>query len=375
MTKGRPLAWNAICFLLGYHVLLLILLPFYLYTHTPSLGMWLSLGGLYILTGLSITAGYHRLYSHRSFKANPALEAVLLFFGSMTIQNSVLKWAYDHRNHHAFVDKEQDPYSIEKGFWYAHWLWIFYKDKGVEDKKMVPDLLNNRLVMFQHNYFLTWVIVSNIAVIAFFGWLFNDFLGAFTLTFLLRLFLVHHSTWFINSLAHTLGEKPFSRELSAVDNYMLAFLTFGEGYHNYHHTFANDYRNGIRWYHFDPTKWLIWTLSKMGLATHLKSSDPLAIEKRMINADKARLLEQIKCLPPSKQESVVETIHEMSDKLVATLTQFNKFKSDYLRLKKERLSVNKKELKQQLNEIKQSLHDDFNRWLALNDQIKMQLAS
>src|SRR5206468_2641426 len=144
------------------------------------------------------------------------------------------------------------------------------------DPKVVPDLMKNRLVMFQDRFIGTWMILSNAIAFLLVGWLLNDFLGAFVISLWTRLFTLHHFTWFINSLAHTWGDKPFSQEQSAVDNYIISLLTFGEGYHNYHHTFANDYRNGIRWYHFDPTKWLIWSLHKLGLAFDLKRMNSFA---------------------------------------------------------------------------------------------------
>ena len=203
----------------------------------------------------------------------------------MSCQGSVLRWAFDHRNHHAFVDTDDDPYSIKKGFWYAHFLWLMVNPKPIEPKT-VPDLMRNKMVAFQHRYYPYLMVLSNALVFLFCGWMLNDFWGAFFLVTWMRIFLLHHFTWFINSLAHTWGDKPFCQEQSAVNNFIISLLTFGEGYHNFHHTFANDYRNGIRWYHFDPTKWMIWTLAKLRLASDLKRMDAYTIKKRMVIEEK-----------------------------------------------------------------------------------------
>ena len=273
--------WVPALFLIIYQTILLAALPFYFYYAEVSISMMIITFVLLYATGLSITGGYHRLYSHRTFKTHGLIEWILMFFGSMAGQGSALRWCYDHRLHHAFVDTDEDPYSIKKGFWYAHFLWILQKPKTI-DPKVVPDLMNNPLLVFQHRFYGILFIGSNLLVFLTLGWLMNDFLGALVMAVGVRLFLLHHFTWFINSLAHTRGDKPFSQEHSAVNNYVISLLTFGEGYHNYHHTYANDYRNGIYWYQFDPTKWLIWILSKMGLVQNLRTVDHLTIKKRIV---------------------------------------------------------------------------------------------
>ncbi|WP_226996137.1 hypothetical protein [Candidatus Protochlamydia sp. W-9] len=145
---------------------------------------------------------------------------------------------------------------LKKGVLVAHCLWILEKTKKIE-AKVVPDLIKNHLVQFQLKYDFLCMLISNGIAFLVVGWFLDDHMGAFFLACWTRLFLLHHFTWFINSLAHTWVDRPFCQEQSAVNNYMLALLTFGEDYHNYHRTFCNDHRNGIRWSHFDPTKWLI----------------------------------------------------------------------------------------------------------------------
>lgn len=369
MEKSKPINWGPVIFLISYQVILLALLPVYFYYNTPALGNVIAACVLLYITGLSITGGYHRYYSHRSYKTNPFVESVLLFFASMSAQGSALRWSFDHRIHHAHVDTDDDPYSINKGFWYAHCAWILEKPRTIEPK-IVSDLLKNKLVVFQHKYYKPILILSNVIAFLFCGWLFNDYLGAFVLVLWLRMFALHHFTWFINSLAHMWGDKPFSQELSAVDNYFLSMLTFGEGYHNYHHTFANDYRNGIRWFHFDPTKWLIWTLNKLGLAHSLKRMDPVTIEKRMVIESKVMLLDRIKKACTAKKDELEASVTEMSEKIVAKISEFNKLKEEYIQKKKEQLPRDLiKQLKAEIKLKKKSLRNDWQEWVNLSRQI------
>jgi len=368
--NSKPYNWGPVIFLIVFHLALITLLPYYLYYHTFSISLFVTAFVLLYATGMSITGGYHRHYSHRSYRTNQFVEFVLLFLGSMTAQGSALRWAFDHRLHHANVDTDDDPYTITKGFWYAHCLWIQEKPRVI-DPKVVADLLKNKLVVFQHTYYKPCMIVTNVLTILFFGWLFNDYLGAFVVIFLLRLIVLLHFTWFINSLAHTWGEKPFSQELTAVDNYFLSMLTFGEGYHNYHHTFANDYRNGIHWFHFDPTKWMIWTLSKLGLATGLKRMDAATIQKRIVIESKNLLLNQIKEACCSKKDELEKVIHETSDRIVAKIAQFNELKEQYMQSKQAKACKSLvKELKGELNELKKSIQHDWNEWMTISKDVK-----
>lgn len=312
--------WPTGIFVIVYHLALLVIWPLYFFHASPSLGMWGVTIFLFFCTGMSITAGYHRFYSHQAYKVHPLVEAVLLFFGSMSAQGSALRWSFEHRIHHAYVDTDRDPYSINKGFWYAHILWLFYKPKPI-DTKVVADLTRNRLVMFQHTYYVSCMIITNLLAFLVVGWLLGDFLGAFVLSWWTRLFFLHHCTWFINSLAHTWGARTFSQEQTAVDNYVISLLTFGEGYHNYHHTFANDYRNGVRWYHFDPTKWSIWLLSKCGLARGLKRINKYHIKERIVADHKQELLETLKGSFHNKKDELCELVSKMSENITAKIAK------------------------------------------------------
>jgi stearoyl-CoA desaturase (Delta-9 desaturase) len=371
MLNARQINWGPVLFLSLYQTLLLVTLPFYFYFCPLKLSMILASIVLLYLTGLSITGGYHRLYSHRTYKANPVVETLLLFFGAMSCQGSALRWSMDHRIHHAHVDTDNDPYSINKGFWYAHMLWIIEKPREI-DPKVVPDLFRNKMVMFQHNFYRLLMFGSN--ALAFFGvgFLLNDYWGALFLAVGLRMFLLHHFTWFINSLAHTWGDKPFCQEQSAVDNYILSILTFGEGYHNYHHTFANDYRNGIRWFHFDPTKWLIWTLSKLGLVHGLKRMDACSIEKRMVIERKNLLSSHLSKIWDTKKDEVEKYLNEVTERILSALADLNRLKEQYQEIKRSAQRDLTKELKSELKRLQKSIKEDWRQLTQISHQILAQ---
>jgi stearoyl-CoA desaturase (delta-9 desaturase) len=233
----------------------------------------------YALVGLSVTAGYHRLFAHKGYEAHPLIQGFFLFFGAMAFQNGVLQWASDHRVHHRYVDKDWDPYSIKRGGLFAHIFWLFYKRPPHETFDNAPDLKKNPLVMLQYRAANYIGIIAGLGIPTLIGWAFGRPLGGLLWGGFLRVVVIHHTTFFVNSLAHLYGSRPYSEETSARDNWLLAFVTNGEGYHNFHHRFPSDFRNGIRWYDWDPTKWLIRTLAAMRLADGLRRTDRATIEK------------------------------------------------------------------------------------------------
>lgn len=242
--------------------------------------MALSLG-FYIATGLGITAGYHRLFAHRSYQASWPVKLLLLIFGAAAVQNSALKWCNDHRIHHGKVDTEHDPYNINEGFFYAHMGWILLLEDANE-YKYSKDLLKDPMVMFQHKFYLAFVAIFSFALPALLGHLVADsWLGGLFVAGVARIVFVHHCTFFINSLCHVVGTRPYDKMQTARDSWLMALFTYGEGYHNFHHTFQADYRNGIKWYHFDPTKWLIRGLNLLGLTWNLKRTKAELIKARL----------------------------------------------------------------------------------------------
>ena len=231
-----------------------------------------------LATSFAITVGYHRLFAHASFKAHPAIRFLVLFFGAAAFEQSALKWASLHRLHHQNVDTELDPYNIKNGFLYAHIGWILFW-KHPTNYENVKDLHKSRLVMYQHVHYKTWSSAAGLILPLVIGTLSGHLLGAFLFSVAVRLVLVFNSAFFINSFAHTFGSKPFDTHLSAKDNWLGAVLTNGEGYHNFHHRFPTDYRNGFRWYHWDPSKWFIRVLAYLRLAWDLKMTPKIVIDQ------------------------------------------------------------------------------------------------
>lgn len=354
MTPHKKLDWGSVLFMSIYHGLLVVLTPFYFLSGSFD---WRALVigiCLYILAGLGITAGYHRFFAHKTYQAHPVVEIFYLLLGCLWFAGSAATWSYDHRIHHAKTDTDEDPYSIKKWFFYAHMGWFLLQRPAMDPTK-IPDLWASKWVRFQHDHYrfialnLNLIIVFSVAIMT--GWF-----SSFYFCFLAWMFVFHHSMFFINSLAHTWGSKTYAKELTAVDNFILAFLTFWEGYHNYHHAFPNDYRNGISWYHFDPTKWLIWTLEKLHLAKNLRSKDGLIVRANLIQKDLKMVIETLKQKLPDIQarekiqawfEKIAQDFEQKVDELHRQLHIYRELLADkkseaLARLKKgECLSIQK----------------------------------
>lgn len=251
-------------------------IPLYGYYVGFTLFDWILFLVMYMVTGMGITVGYHRLVSHQSFECPDWVKRCLLVAGGWALQNSALIWCADHIRHHARTDTDEDPYNVTKGFWHSHCGWLFY-DTHHRTEKYEVRLRRDPVILWQHRYY--WVIVVSGLAIPFVlgvlwhgGWMGG--VSALLMGGLLRLFMVLNSTFTINSLCHMVGSQPHSTKDSSRDSWLISFVSFGEGYHNYHHTYARDYRNGPQWYNFDPSKWIIYTLSVMGLASNLRRLDP-----------------------------------------------------------------------------------------------------
>ncbi len=303
VSPTRPIHWPSTITLFGTSIAAIILVPLYAWFNDYSTAAWLSFIVLSILNGMSITAGYHRLWAHRTYEAHWIVRFVVMFFGTMAVQNSVLIWASGHRTHHRHVDDpKRDPYSAKRGFWFSHMGWMIRKhDSGKEDFSNAPDLLKDPMVMFQHRHYTVLALGINFGLPMLIGYCVNDLWGVMLLGGLMRLVWSHQTTFLINSLAHIWGQRPYTDQNTARDNAILAIFTYGEGYHNYHHQFQYDYRNGIKWYHIDPTKWLIASLSYLGLTKKLKRCDTFAIEKARIAMQFKRAEEKMLAQPFSMQ--------------------------------------------------------------------------
>ena len=233
----------------------------------------------FALCGVAITGGYHRLFAHPTYHARGALRLFYLLFGAASVQNSALKWSADHRVHHASTDSDEDPYNIRRGFWWAHMGWVFYKDRQPGVLRGVKDLAADPLLRWQDRHYVALAIVFAGLLPLLLGFLWGDPLGALLVAGFLRLVLQWHATGAVNSFAHKIGSQPYWRANSARDSFWTALLTLGEGYHNFHHRFQADYRNGVRWFQFDPTKWFVWSLARVGLTSDLRRTPPEAIRR------------------------------------------------------------------------------------------------
>ncbi len=229
---------------------------------------------MFFITEIGITAGYHRLFSHRTYDAHWSVKLFFLLFGAAAFQESAYRWSMDHRIHHRFVDSKRDPYSIKRGFWFAHLGWIFRESlpEATPPQGLGRDLEADRLVMLQHRFYIPVASLMCFGFPALVGWAFGRTLEGFLWGGIIRLVAVHHSTFLINSAAHVFGKRPFSRKNTARDNWLLAIFTQGEGYHNFHHAFASDYRNGVHWFQWDPTKWVIYGFRCLGLTSNLRTT-------------------------------------------------------------------------------------------------------
>ncbi|KAG9308642.1 delta 9-fatty acid desaturase protein [Chiua virens] len=240
--------------------------------------MWTII--FYVMSGMGITAGYHRLWAHRSYNATFTLEVVLALLSSSAVLGPIIWWARLHRAHHRYTDTDLDPYNAKRGLLWTHVGWVIFKPRCKHGRVDLSDLLNNSVVMWQLRYY-PWLVLLTALVfptaVAGLGW--GDWKGGFVYSALFRLFCVHQSASCVNSVAHWIGDTPYDDKHSPRDHLLTALLTLGEGYHNFHHQFPMDYRNAIKWYQFDPTKWFIWICYKVGLASHLKTFSSNEIHK------------------------------------------------------------------------------------------------
>ncbi|KAK0127370.1 stearoyl-CoA 9-desaturase [Cadophora gregata f. sp. sojae] len=235
----------------------------------------------YFMTGLGITAGYHRLWSHTSYTATLPIQIFLALVGGGAIQGSIRWWSRNHRAHHRYTDTVQDPYSVQKGLLYSHMGWMVLKqDPHRIGRVDITDLNNDPVVMWQHRNFVTIALSMSFllpCVVAGLGW--GDWKGGLIYAGILRLLVVQQATFCVNSLAHWIGDQPFDDRNSPRDHVITALVTLGEGYHNFHHEFPSDYRNAIQWHQYDPTKWSIFLWKQLGLASNLKTFPDNEIEK------------------------------------------------------------------------------------------------
>lgn len=370
MSNSKPpILWaQTLMFVLTLAVAL-VAVPWYGFTTGYHWSQWLGFVMILGANGISITAGYHRLWAHNAYKAHPALRLFYALFGAAALQNSVLIWASGHRRHHRHVDDiEHDPYSAKKGLWFSHMGWMIREyPASRDDFSNARDLQRDKIVAWQHKHYLPIALAMNIIPAALVGWACGDVWAGILLAGFLRLVVSHHTTFFINSLAHFWGRQPYTDENTARDNDILALFTYGEGYHNYHHIFQNDYRNGIRWWHFDPTKWLIKTCSWIGLAWDLKKVPNFKIQRAIVAMQFKRAEEKLLHVKSVDVNAVTAFLEHEYQQFAASLHEWKLLSQKAYNDKCQQFAESKELLQQKWEEVSLT-----SRFKELEYTLKMQ---
>ena len=346
----------------------------YLYYHGMSWGIVALSVFFYYACGMSITAGYHRLFSHRTYDASKPVKIFYLLFGAASFQHSVLNWCAGHRIHHRYVDTDMDPYNAKRGFWYSHILWMFTKREPLQTplgQQMTRDLRKDPWVVWQHNYYL-WIAGFMCFVLPMLiGWMVGRPFGGLIFAGLVRMVCVHHFTYFINSLCHMFGTQNYGQANTARDSWWVSLLTYGEGYHNFHHHFQNDYRNGIRWYDFDPTKWLIRLLSWVGLTGRLKTEPEANIILAKVSWDRKKLAERFaEGLQPFQER--VDMLKESIDQCAANYQQLQKEYKEMCQRMRAKRDLQFFMLKRDLKLAKRELRIRYSHWRKIVGRLEAQ---
>jgi stearoyl-CoA desaturase (Delta-9 desaturase) len=372
-TQKPPLIWlNLLVFTITFSVAV-IGIPVYSLYYDFDVASWVAFIVATGFCGMSITAGYHRMWSHRAYDANTFVRVVYAIGGAFAIQNSALHWCSDHRIHHRHVDdNDKDPYSAKRGFWYSHIGWMLreYQAHRYSDYQNVRDLQRDPVVVWQHKHYLTLVLATNFGFPLLFGLINGNIIGTLLLIGVLRLVISHHVTFLINSLAHMWGKQPYSDQNTAKDNPIVAFLTYGEGYHNFHHAFQSDYRNAIKWWQFDPTKWWIKTLSLFGMATNLKKIPEEKIARSIAAQQLIKAQSKLVNLTISNKTEVLACVEKEYEQLLAKMAEFYRVKKLWLEVTKGNLveNVEKSQVSKRYKELKASWFAQQKSWQMLIHQ-------
>ncbi len=380
----QDLRWISAIFIIGTFLTTLIGLPLFLYQFGSQINWWLHgtmFVGMFIASGLSITLGYHRLFSHLSFKAKWPVRLFTLIFGATAMENSALEWCSDHRRHHKHTDDDADPYNIQLGFLHAHIGWVVFRPIGGDvPLTNVNDLKADPLVRWQHKWWGVIGIAVGFGLPARIGYLAEGGIGAaagLLISGMARQVMVHHMTFFINSLCHTLGSQPYSNSCSAKDSWFMSLFTFGEGYHNFHHEFQHDYRNGVKPWQFDPTKWSIRVLEKLGLASNLRRVPNETIAVAEILEKQRQLDERLSGNSETICKKAQRLFTEAQEELAAAHETWEKSKKEYAHALRQQIDTTKEqlgELKQQMEQSVLELRQAIRDWHDAHQGLVLQLA-
>jgi len=260
-----PIDWATTLFLAGVHIAALFAL-------LPSNFSWAAVGLAiflhWVTGGLGITLGWHRLLTHRSFQTPKWLEYLLVFCGTLACQMGPIGWVGLHRHHHAYSDQEPDQHDSNRGFWWSHMGWMLHEVPAKQEiARYTKDIGNDPVYLFFEKYFLPIQIALGIVLYLIGGWSFVVW-GIFV-----RLVLVYHCTWFVNSATHQFGYRTYDSQDRSTNCWWVALLTYGEGWHNNHHAFQYSARHGLKWWEIDFTWMMIRTLQALGLARKVRLVD------------------------------------------------------------------------------------------------------
>jgi stearoyl-CoA desaturase (Delta-9 desaturase) len=361
----RPLDWGNILFLTLSPLIAVVGGAYYGLHYGVRPAEFALFIVMFLATGLSITAGYHRHFAHVSYQAHPWVKIFYLIFGACSFQNSALNWAADHRLHHRFTDTDNDPYNAGRGFWFSHIGWIFYQTPKDRDFTIVGDLQRDRWVRFQHKHNLAIGLVVSLAICLTAGALTHRMIAMFLWVGVIRIVFVHHATFFINSLAHMWGRQPYSRADSSKDSWWLALLTHGEGYHNFHHRFPSDYRNGLMWYQWDPTKWAIAGLNLVGLTGRLHRIPPQLILRARVEVETIEAEKRLQKLPDAVGMTFRERVELARVQFEQSIAQWAETRAKYRDLKNAALQDSEAVLRQwklKLKEYEARLIEAKEQW-------------
>jgi len=344
---SRPkIVWRNILFFAFTALVALIGGPIYIIYNGFSWPLAALTAFYMVATGMGITVGYHRLFSHSTFKAHPIVKNALLFFGAAAFEQSAIEWSSQHRDHHRYVDTDRDPYNIKKGFFYAHMGWLMFWEHNV-DFSNIHDLEKDPVVVHQNKHYIFWAIIAGVITPVVIGAMMGQALGAFIFAVCFRITAVYQNTFFINSLCHMLGSTTYDPDSTAKDNWFSALSTNGEGYHNFHHRFPSDYRNGVRWFHFDPSKWLIAGLAKIGLTWDLKEVSKFRILAARLHAENVKVSRSLEALKKKQDEhqKTLEVWTKRYELVRRHLTEWQTQVESYQSTVRERVTGSSRELR------------------------------
>ncbi len=331
--------------------------------------LWL-LGILYVLTALGVTIGYHRLLTHDSFKTIAPIRALFIILGVMAFEGPPITWAATHIKHHAHSDEEHDPHSPLDGFWHAHFGWLYLRENFQDAQTYAPHLLNDPMVRFINRWSVAIMMFSLFLPLAIGGW------TGFIWGSLVRIFLVHHVTWSVNSVCHTFGKRAFETTDESHNEWIVGLLAFGEGWHNNHHAFPRNAFHGMKWYQVDLSGLLIRGLEAVGLAWDVQRVSAEMADAHRVRTQKsapvlqdlrAQLQQMLENAETELQRLISEYINKSTNGMGGDITRLHAFQAEAQRrlqtirsfltkathMKKQKLAMYLQEAQQIANRAKE----------------------